>query len=54
MKQISILGINFLPEVIDQVVRCYCEGMSVFEITSIVGLGYNEVNEILDTFTQYL
>ena len=43
-----------LTEKLEEVINNYCLGMSSIENASITGLGLNEVEEILNTYSQYL
>lgn len=46
--------LHLIPEVLERVLNLYVLGMSVDEICDLVGMGHDEVNEILDIYAQYL
>ena len=47
-------GEMYKAEVIDQVIRCYVEGMSEEEIAEVTDLYPVAVIDILNTYTKYL
>jgi len=53
-RDVTSPGIYFVPEVIEQMLCMYMEGMAVQDISGYFGLSEAEVNDILDRYAPYL
>jgi len=53
-KQITLDYCFIRSEIIQELLTMHMLGMSVVDISGYFGMGENEVNSILDRYTQYL